>query len=245
MIVFLGLLVVVVGFGTRRNPLLVVGITGVVTGLLGNLSLTQVLATFGEGFASSRSVTAFAITLPVIGLLERHGLKEQAHVLIKELANFTAGRFLALYLLFRQLTSALGLSSICGPAQTVRPIVAPMAEAAAERQRGGPLSAKYRDKVRSYAASADTVGLFFGEDRILAVGSILLVTGLINSTYHTTLEPLQLSLWSIPIAVCAIVIQSMHLLKLDKELERTVPPVTGRKMATDASPLKQAPRDIK
>ncbi len=78
MIVLLGVLVVVVGFATKRNALLVVGVAGIVTGLLGGLSPREVLAAFGSGFASSRAVTIFAITLPVIGLLERYGLQEQA-----------------------------------------------------------------------------------------------------------------------------------------------------------------------
>ena len=36
----------------------------------------------------------------------------------------------------RQIISALGLTSVAGQAQTVRPLVAPMAIAAAEKQHG-------------------------------------------------------------------------------------------------------------
>ncbi|MEV0280178.1 DUF969 domain-containing protein [Streptomyces sp. NPDC050610] len=219
MIVLLGVLVVIIGFATRRNPLLVVGVAGIATGLLGGLSPREVIAAFGDGFASSRAVTIFAITLPVIGLLERYGLQEQARRLITRFAGLTTGRFLALYLLLRQITAALGLQSVFGHAQTVRPLAAPMAEGAAER-KNGPLTDKAREKVRSFAASADNVGLFFGEDVFLAVGSILLITGFVNTTYHTHLEPLQLALWAIPTAVCALVIHGGRLLRLDRQLER-------------------------
>ncbi|MGW2185294.1 DUF969 domain-containing protein [Streptomyces sp. NPDC001667] len=221
MIVLLGVLVVVVGFATRRNPLLVVGVAGIATGLLGGLSPQRVLAAFGEGFASSRSVTIFVITLPVIGLLERHGLQEQARRLISRFGSLTTGRFLALYLLLRQLTAALGLNSVFGQAQTVRPLAAPMAEGAAERGHG-PLPDKVREKVRSFAASADNVGLFFGEDVFLAVGSILLITGFVNTTYHTHLEPLDLALWAVPTALCALAVHGWRLLRLDRTLARTV-----------------------
>ncbi|MFF5718445.1 DUF969 domain-containing protein [Streptomyces buecherae] len=219
MLVLLGVLVVVIGFATRRNPLLVVGVAGIVTGLLGGLSPREVLAAFGDGFASSRAVTIFAITLPVIGLLERYGLQEQARTLIARFTKLTTGRFLALYLLLRQVTAALGLVSVCGPAQTVRPLVAPMAEGAAERAHG-PLTDKAREKVRSFSASADNVGLFFGEDVFLAVGSILLITGFVNTTYDTHLEPLHLALWAIPTAICAFVVHGWRLLRLDRQLER-------------------------
>ncbi|MEU5051660.1 DUF969 domain-containing protein [Streptomyces sp. NPDC021096] len=226
MLVLLGVLVVVAGFATRRNPLLVVGAAGIVTGLLGGLSPREVLAAFGTGFASSRAVTIFAITLPVIGLLERYGLQEQARAVVARFGRLTPGRFLALYLLLRQATAALGLMSVFGHAQTVRPLAAPMAEGAAER-RHGPLSETAREKLRSFAASADNVGLFFGEDVFLAVGSILLITGFVNTTYHTHLEPLELALWAIPTALCALAVHGWRLLRLDRTLEHAAAGTAG------------------
>lgn len=98
-------------------------------------------------------------------------------------------------------------------------MLAPMAEAAAER-RHGTLSHRVRERIRSYAASADTVGLFFGEDCFLAVGSVLLITGFVNATYHTHLEPTQLALWAIPTALCATVIHGIRLLRLDRALDQ-------------------------
>ncbi|MGW7577979.1 DUF969 domain-containing protein [Streptomyces sp. NPDC054765] len=219
MIVLLGVLVVVIGFATKRNPLLVVGVAGIVTGLLGGLSPGKVLAAFGEGFAGSRAVTIFAITLPVIGLLERYGLQEQARNLIARFGGLTTGRFLALYLGLRQIGAAVGLTNVFGHAQTVRPLAVPMAEGAAERTYG-ELPERIREKVRSFSASADNIGLFFGEDVFLAVGSILLITGFVNTTYGTHLEPLQLALWAIPTAVCAFVVHGWRLLRLDRRLER-------------------------
>ena len=220
MIVLLGVLVVILGFVTRRNPVLVVGVAGIATGLLGKMNPQEILAAFGKSFADSRSVTVFAIVLPVIGLLERYGLREQARTLIGKLGRLSVGRFLTVYLLVRQATAAFGLNNLGGPAQTVRPLVAPMAEAAAERRLGGRLPDKLREKVRSYSSSADTVGLFFGEDCFIAIGSILLITGFVNSTYHQELEPTQLALWAVPLAVCAFVIHGARLLLLDRKLER-------------------------
>ncbi|GAA2726195.1 MULTISPECIES: DUF969 domain-containing protein [Streptomyces] len=221
MLVLLGVLVVVAGFATRRNPLLVVGAAGIVTGALGGLWPREVLAAFGTGFAGSRAVTVFVVTLPVIGLLEHHGLQEQARNLVRRLAGLTTGRFLALYLLLRQVTAAVGLGGVLGHAQTVRPLAAPMAEGAAER-RHGELSDRAREKIRSFAASADNVGFFFGEDVFLAVGSILLITGFVNATYHTQLEPLQLALWAVPTALCALAVHGWRLLRLDRTLDRTL-----------------------
>ena len=233
MLTLLGVLVVITGFATKRNPLLVVGVAGIVTGVCGGLTPREILAAFGTGFASSRSVTVFAITLPVIGLLERHGLQEQARSLINRFSGLTAGRFLALYLGLRQLTSAVGLITLGGPAQTVRPMVVPIAEAAAER-RLGALPDRVRERLRSFAASADTVGLFFGEDCFLAVGSILLITGFVNTTYGTHLEPLHLALWAIPTAVCAFLIHGFRLVRLDGTLRREMAALPAQPVADTA-----------
>ncbi|MFJ9416471.1 MULTISPECIES: DUF969 domain-containing protein [unclassified Streptomyces] len=234
MIVLLGVLVVVVGFATKRNPLLVVGAAGIATGFLGGLSPGKVLAAFGDGFANSRAATIFAITLPVIGLLERYGLQEQARNLIARFAKLTTGRFLALYLGMRQIGAAVGLTNVFGPAQTVRPLAVPMAEGAAERKYG-QLPERAREKVRSFAASADNVGLFFGEDVFLAVGSILLITGFVNTSYGTHLEPLHLALWAIPTAVCAFLVHGWRLLRLDRQLERELRAAPAGAEVTEAA----------
>jgi uncharacterized membrane protein len=92
-----------------------------------------------------------------------------------------------------------------------------MSEAAAERQHGA-LTDRMREKVRSYAASSDTVGLFFGEDIFVAIGSILLITGFVDATYHLKLEALDIALWAIPTGVCALLIHGYRMLRLDRQL---------------------------
>src|SRR4051812_35879577 len=216
--VLLAVAIVVVGFALRLNSMLVVSVSGIAAGLIAGLTPLAILNSFGTGFAGSRSVTVFIVVLPVIGLIERYGLQDQARKLIEKLRGMTTGRLLAVYLFIRQITAALGLNAIGGPAQAVRPIVAPMSEAAAERKHGR-LDQPMTEKVRSYAASADTVGLFFGEDIFVAIGSILLITGFVDTTYHLRLDPLHIALWAIPTAVCAFVIHGWRMLRLDKRLD--------------------------
>jgi len=219
MLVLLGVLVVVIGFALRRNPLLVVTVAGVVTGLLGGMSPLAILDAFGTGFAGSRSIVIFLLVLPVIGLVERNGLQEQSRRLIAKLSSLTAGRVLAAYMVIRQLTAAVGLLSIGGHAQSVRPIVAPMAEAAAAR-RYGVLPDRVSERIRAFAAGTDNVASFFGEDIFVAVGAVLLITSFVDTTYHLTLEPLQVALWAIPTAICAFVIHGVRALRVDAALAR-------------------------
>ncbi|MBW6524853.1 DUF969 domain-containing protein [Sphingomonas sp. RHCKR47] len=217
MLVLAGIAVIALGFLLRFNPMLVVVVSALVTGLAAGLDPIRILATFGKAFNDSRYVSAIYIVLPVIGVLERYGLQARARALIGRMRGVTAGRLLVGYLLFRQMFAALGLTSVAGHPQTVRPLVAPMAEAAAEAQAG---SAGEAERVKAMAAATDNIGLFFGEDIFLAIGSILLMKGVLQG-YGIELEPFQLSVWAIPTAVAAFAIHGARLLLLDRRLARS------------------------
>jgi uncharacterized membrane protein len=216
MMVLIGLLILVAGFALRVHPLPVIVLAAAATGLAAGMDPKAILATFGHAYNENRFVSVIYIVLPLIGLLERHGLQERARGLIATLHGATVGRLLMAYLLFRQITAALGLLSIAGHAQTVRPLVAPMAEGAAEGQKH--LDDEDRNRIRALAAGTDNVGVFFGEDIFLAVGSILLMKGFLDQ-YGILLEPLSLSMWAIPTAICAFVVHSARLMLLDRRLK--------------------------
>ena len=109
---------------------------------------------------------------------------------------------------------ALGLTAIAGPAQTVGPLVAPMAESAVAAQGNDD-----PDHVRALAAATDNIGLFFGEDIFIAIGSILLMKEVLEG-YGIVLEPFHLSVWAIPTAIFAFFIHGARLLLLDRALAR-------------------------
>jgi uncharacterized membrane protein len=213
----LGIALVVLGFALRFNPLLVVAVAAIVTGLLGHMPFLKVLGVLGHGFNENRNVTIIYIVLPVIGLLERYGLQQQARALILKMRGATVGRLLIVYLVFRQIFAALGLTTVAGPAQSVRPLVAPMALAAAEKH--GPLDEGTAERVKAMSAATDNVGLFFAEDIFIAVSSILLIQGALKA-FGIQLTPFELSVWAIPTAICALLIQSARLLWLDRSLAR-------------------------
>jgi uncharacterized membrane protein len=98
----------------------------------------------------------------------------------------------------------------------VRPLIAPMAEAAAQAQGADE---DQRETVRAYAAATDNVGLFFGEDIFIAIGSILLMKGVLEG-FGIVLEPFQLSVWAIPAAIAAFLIHGARLVLLDRRLAR-------------------------
>ena len=214
----LGVVMVVAGFALRLNPALVVVISGLTTGLIAGMSPMQVLSLLGSAFIKNRYLALLILTLPVISLLERHGLREQARQLIQGLRGATAGRLMLAYLAARQILSAIGLHGLGGHPQTVRPLLAPMTEAAAETQ-GSNLSPADRERLRALAASTDNVGLFFGEDIFIAFGGVLLMQSFLADN-GIQVEPLQIALWGIPTAICAFTIHGARLLAEDRRLQR-------------------------
>ncbi|EHM10488.1 putative membrane protein [Thermanaerovibrio velox DSM 12556] len=200
MLKLVGVGIVVLGLSLRLNPLLVVLGAGVATGLVAHMGVWDILEALGNAFVTNRYMSLFVLTLPVVGILERHGLREQAERFVSSLRGATAGRVMLLYMLFRQLTCTLGLQ-LGGHPTFVRPIVAPMAEGALVKN--GPLSPRLSDKVRAMAASAENYGNFFGQLIFIASGGLLLIKGVMDQAGHPV-DLMRMGLYAIPTAVCAL-----------------------------------------
>ncbi|HVC16684.1 MAG TPA: DUF969 domain-containing protein [Rhodanobacter sp.] len=214
----LGVAVIVVGFVLRFNPVLVVVTAALSSGLLAGLSVPALLALLGKSFVSSRMLLIFVLTLPAIGLLERAGLREHAQRWMARLQGLTLARLLVGYLLLRQLLAMLGLTGVAGPAQTVRPLLAPMAEAAAEKILP-TLDDADRDELRAIAAATDNIGRFFGEDVFIALGAVLLIQAF-YAQHGIELSPLAIAIWALPTAIAAFAIQSVRVWLYQRRLQQ-------------------------
>jgi uncharacterized membrane protein len=219
----LGVAVVVIGFALRFNPVPVVVAAGVVSGLAAGKSVADILTLLGTSFVSERALLLFVLTLPAIGVLERAGLREHARNWISRLHGFTLARLLISYLAIRQALCMMGLTDIEGHAQTVRPLLAPMAEAAAEK-RGAPLAQEERNDVRAFCAATDNIGRFFGEDVFIALGAVLLIQGF-YAQHGIELEPLQIALWALPTAICAFLIHGARSVLFARRINTVATPV--------------------
>ena len=214
----LGVAIVVAGFAWRLNPALVVVAAGIVSALLAGLSVPDLLALLGRSFVGNRTLLVIVLTLPTIGLLERAGLREHAHAWILGLRRLTFARLLIVYMGLRQLVSMLGLTNIAGHAQTVRPLLAPMAEAAAEKIDPA-LDEAERERVKALAAATDNVGLFFGEDVFIAFGAVLLIQAFF-SQHGIELDPRSISIWALPTAMTAFVIHALRIAWFQRRLAK-------------------------
>lgn len=218
----LGIAVIIIGFLLRFNAALVVLVAGFVTALLAHIPIDAILTKLGEGFMKTRTLSLIIILpLATIGLLERNGLKEHAQSWIARIRSATVGRLLTVYLALRELSAAIGLTSLGGHPQMVRPLIVPMAEGAT-RNRYGQLPESISIKIRAMSAATDNVGLFFGEDIFVAFGAIVLMQTFMKTTSGIDLEPMHIAFWGIPTAITVFIIHSARLRQFDKYINHTL-----------------------
>jgi len=231
----LGVAVIIAGFVLRFNPMIVVIAAAITTAVIARYDAVGTLTAIGAGFLKTRNLTlALILPLATIGLLERHGLRQHAQAWIQRFRNATTGQLLIVYLAVRELFAAVGLTGLGGHVQMVRPLIAPMAEGAAEA-RHGTLPDKVRHRLRAMAASADNVGLFFGEDIFVAFGAVVLITTFLHGS-GIDVEPLHVALWGIPTAAIAFIVHAWRLHRIDAALARELgPPVAADDAAADTT----------
>ena len=215
--VLIGILMVIVGFALKLDSIAVIIISGLVTGFAANMDLNEILTILGQTFVNQRLITIFILTLPVIGISERYGLKEKAVSLIKQVKNLSTGKLLTLYCLIRQIAGAMSLR-ISGHPQFVRPLINPMAQGAAI-SKYGKIDEKTEAKIKAAAASMDNYGNFYGQNLFLASSGVLLIANTLSDLGYAT-SGLDIAKASIPVAIIAFGLVVIQNILLDKRLER-------------------------
>lgn len=213
----IGVLIVIVGFILKLDTLAVVVVAGLATGLVAGMSPMKILETLGTAFITNRTATLFILTLPVIGICERNGLKDKAVDFITSLKNATTGRLIAIWQIIRTVASAFSLR-IGGHPQFIRPLINPMAQAAAEVQYG-ELDEKTQDEIKGMCAGSENYGNFFAQNCFMgASGTLLIVSTLTEQGYPV--DALQIAGQSVPIAVLSVVVGVIYALLFDQILKR-------------------------
>ncbi len=213
----IGILIIVVGFALKFNTIAVVIVSGIVTGLIADMSISEILTTLGQTFVQKREMCLFLLTLPVIGLCERYGLKEKAIELIKKVKGLSTGKLISGYLFIREVSSTMAVK-LGGHPQFVRPLINPMAQGAAI-SKYGELDEKDEDLIKAASAANDNYGNFFGQNVFLANSGVLLISGTLE-TLGYNVDTLQIAKASIPVAIIAFILGVTQNYLLDKKLAK-------------------------
>lgn len=212
----IGVVIVIIGFAIKFDTIATVVIAGLATGLVAGMTPLEIFDTLGKSFISNRTATLFVLTLPVIGVCERYGLKEKAIDFIRSIKNATTGRVILIYQAIRTLAAAFSVR-LGGHPQFVRPVVVPMAEGAASKY--GEVTPEVSDVIRGASAAAENYGNFYAQNCFMgASGTLLIVATLVEQGFDVS--AVQIATWSIPIAVTSVLVGIVRNLMLDKKIEK-------------------------
>lgn len=217
----LGVLVVIIGFTLKWDTIATVVAAGIITGIIaminGEVTFIQIFEILGSSFVSQRTATLLVLTIGVVGICERNGLKDKAVDLIKKLSKATTGGLLSVWLVIRTFAAAFSLR-LGGHVQFILPLIHPMAEGAAIAKYGNQLDSKTEDMIKGAASAMENYGNFFAQNCFMgASGTLLIVSTLVEQGFEV--DALQIAAASWPIAMIAIIIGIIQNIILDRRMK--------------------------
>ncbi|GAA0228959.1 DUF969 domain-containing protein [Metaclostridioides mangenotii] len=215
MIKLIGILIIVVGFALKFNSIAIVMAAGIVTGLVGGMSITDILTTLGETYVANRYMAIFIITLPVVGVLEKNGLKQVAGDLVKKMSKATPGILAIGYTIIRGFLAAFNVS-FGGVAGFIRPVISPMSEASVEKY-GKKLDPKDLDEIKGMNSAAENVSWFFGQVLFIAGSGILLVKSTLDPVGYT-IDPVAAVRAEVPVFIIAVIVSAFFFMMTDRKI---------------------------
>lgn len=211
----IGILIVIVGFALKWNNIAIVVIAMVVTGLLGRMNPMVILSTIGSSFVANRTMAVFLVILPVIGLLEKNGLKETAAKLIGKIKAATPGYVIVAYGALRSLLAAfnVGLGGVVG---FVRPVVYPMAVGSIEKD-GVKIKEEDDEAIKGMGSSVENVTWFFGQVLFAGSAGYLLVKGVLEPAGFQT-DAAGAVAAELPVLIAALVVSFTYYLLVSNKM---------------------------
>ncbi|EHT8044242.1 DUF969 domain-containing protein [Staphylococcus pseudintermedius] len=214
----IGILIIVLGFYFKWDTIGTVLIAAIVTGLVSHMDVMTILETLGKAFVDNRMVSLFILTLPMVGMIERFGLKTQATRLINRIQGITSGRIMSVYLFIREVA---GLASIRigGHPQFVRPLMNPMVQAAAKAKYKQKIEPVDEEKLKAHIAAMENYGNFFGQNLFVGASGVLLIVATFHSL-HMEVKAVEIALYSAPIAIVVLIVGVIQNVLFDRKMNR-------------------------
>lgn len=214
----IGILIIVLGFYFKWDTIGTVLIAAIVTGLVSHMDMMTILETLGKAFVDNRMVSLFILTLPMVGMIERFGLKTQATRLINRIQGITSGRIMSVYLFIREVA---GLASIRigGHPQFVRPLMNPMVQAAAKSKFKQKIEPVDEEKLKAHIAAMENYGNFFGQNLFVGASGVLLIVATFQSL-RMEVKAVEIALYSAPIAIVVLIIGVIQNVLFDRKMNR-------------------------
>jgi uncharacterized membrane protein len=220
-----GVVIVIGGLFFKCDAMATVVVAGLVTGAVAGMTPDNILHILGKSFIDNRLATLFILTLPVVGLCERNGLKNKAIDFIRSLKNASAGHVLSTYLVIKIISTACSIR-VSGHPQFVRPLIYPMTLGAAEAKFDKEITEEVDDELKAMSAANENIGNFFAQNCFMgSSGTLLVASTMADLGYNVT--ALEIAIYSIPIAIMAMLFGIIYNSFFDSRLEKLLQSAKG------------------
>lgn len=212
MLSLLGVVVVIIGFALKLEPIAIIFVSAIVTAICGGINIVDLLTTVGSTFVANRNQLITIILMILTGTLERNGLKEAGAELIKKAKGLTTGMLIAIWGVLDQIFIIFKIP-IGGIPSYVRPILMPMTLGIVEA-KGYEVAPEHEETIKALYGKDYNMSNFFGQCLFAANSSVLLIQSTL-ATVGVEVDVMQIVKVQIPIALFAMFVNAAQTLIVD------------------------------
>ena len=215
MLSLLGVVVVVIGFAMKMQPITIISISAIVTAVCGQIPVEEFLNIIGKSFTANRTQLVALIAMVLTGSLERNGLRIAGAELIKNVKGLTSSMLISVWCVLSHLFIIFKIP-IGGINSYVRPILMPMTIGAIEAKGYEP-TPEHVETIKALYGKGSNLANFFGQCLFAANSSVLLIQStLANIGYDV--DVMQIVMVQVPVALFAMVVSASQSYLVDKKM---------------------------
>ena len=211
----LGVLVVIIGFAIKLEPIAIIVVSAIVTAIFGGINVIDLLETVGTTFVANRNQLITIILMILTGTLERNGLKEAGADLIRRAKGLTTGMLIAIWGVLDEIFIIFKIP-IGGIPSFVRPIMMPMTLGIVE-SKGYEIAPEHEETIKALYGKDYNVSNFFGQCLFAANSSVLLIQSTLASIGYDV-DVMQIVMVQVPVAIFAMIVNATQTLIVDKRM---------------------------
>lgn len=224
MLSLLGVLVVIVGFALKMEPIAIIVVSAITTAICGGINIVDLLATIGSTFSANRNMLVPLIVMLLIGTMERNGLKEAGVNLIRKAKGLSSGLIISAYGVLRSIFIAFNVP-VGGITSYVRPILMPMTIGAVE-SKGIHVAPEHEETMKGLFGKSENMANFFSQLLFVSNSGVLLIQSTL-SNIGTEVDVMDIARIQIPVMIFSIIVSVTHTLVMDKKVSQRCYPAAG------------------
>ncbi|MFR8051535.1 MAG: DUF969 domain-containing protein [Negativibacillus massiliensis] len=228
MLSLLGVVVVIIGFALKLEPIAIIVVSAIVTAVCGGINVVDLLTSVGTTFVANRNQLITIILMILTGTLEKNGLKEAGAALIRKAKGLTTGMLIAIWGVLDEIFIIFKIP-IGGIPSYVRPILMPMTLGIIE-SKGYEVAPEHEETIKALYGKDYNVSNFFGQCLFAANSSVLLIQSTLASIGYEV-DVMQIVAVQIPVALFAMLVNATQTLIVDGRMVKKHYPDMKKKAA--------------